>query len=81
MLILRIGGDEFALVTGLYSLDKAKELAEAVLRKNGETFAFEGQAIPLSLYCGITTIPESLRHSEFFGELHQTISQSKHQTA
>lgn len=77
MLMMRIGGDEFALVTGLYDPDAAKAVSETVLKHNGETFQFEDQAIPLSLYCGITAIPESLRYGEFFSELHQTILQSK----
>ncbi|MBN1777019.1 MAG: helix-turn-helix domain-containing protein [Clostridiales bacterium] len=77
MLMMRIGGDEFALITGLFDPGKAKAVSEEVLSKNGGTFDYEGQKIPLSLYCGVTTIPETLRYSEFFGELHQTINDSK----
>ena len=77
MLTLRIGGDEFALITGLTDPDEAKALSEKVLSKNNEPILYEGQAIPLSLYCGITKIPKTLRYSAFFGDLHQTILDSK----
>ncbi len=77
MLLLRIGGDEFALITGLYDYESAKALSEKVLSRNGETIVFEGKELPLSLWCGITRIPESLRYSEFFTDLHNTISESK----
>mgnify|MGYP001161691072 CR=1 FL=1 len=77
MLTLRIGGDEFALITGLNDMDAAKAVCDKVLAKNGEPFLFEGQPIPLSLYCGMTTIPKTLRYNEFMGELHQAIMDSK----
>ncbi len=77
MLLLRIGGDEFALVTGLYDHERARALSERVLGRNGETIAFEENELPLSLWCGITRIPESLRYSEFFTDLYNTISESK----
>lgn len=77
MLLLRIGGDEFALVTGLYDYESARMLAEKVLSRNGETIVFEGKELPLSLWCGITQVPEYLRYGEFFTELHNTICESK----
>ncbi|HHV58852.1 MAG TPA: helix-turn-helix domain-containing protein [Clostridiaceae bacterium] len=77
MIMLRVGGDEFALVTGLYDLDKAKEIADKVLGSNGKPIVFEGKKLPLSLWCGITTIPETLRYSELFTEMHVAINASK----
>lgn len=77
MLAMRIGGDEFALVTGFTDEGEARALSETVLKKNGEPILFEGQTIPLALYCGVTKIPKSLRYSEFFSELHRTIQDSK----
>lgn len=77
MIVLRIGGDEFALITGLYDQDKAQELAEKILSDNGKPIIFEGKELPLSLWCGITTIPSELRYSDFFNDLHQTIMNSK----
>lgn len=77
MLVLRIGGDEFALLTGFYDEESARRLADEILKKNGEPISYEGKKLPLSLWCGITEIPESLRYSEFFVDLHNTIVKSK----
>lgn len=77
MLTMRIGGDEFALLTGVYSENEAKKIADTVLAKNGSPIFHEGKEYPLSLWCGITTIPESLRYAEFFTEMHRAITDSK----
>lgn len=78
MLVIRIGGDEFALLTGLYEYEEATKVSEEVLKKNGEPIIFDGKELPLSLWCGITKVPETLRYSEFFTDMHNTISNSKH---
>lgn len=77
MLLLRIGGDEFALITELHDHEKAKNIADKVLSQNEEPIDFEGKKLPLSLWCGITKIPELLRYSDFFTDLHTTIRESK----
>lgn len=77
MLLLRIGGDEFALITGLNDEDSAHKLANKVIAKNGQPVFFEERKIPLYLHCGMTIVPDQMRYSEFFKELHDTISNSK----
>lgn len=77
MLPLRIGGDEFALLTGLTDREAVRSLSEAVLAENGNPVLYEGKEYPLSLWCGMTTVPESLRYSEFFTDLHRAIKESK----
>ena len=77
MLLIRIGGDEFALLTGLYEEEKAEALMKEVLEKNGEPIVYEGKEYPLSLWCGITKIPQKLRYSELFTDLHNAIERSK----
>lgn len=77
MMIMRIGGDEFALVTGLDDLTAAQALSQEILGHNGEPVLFEGKELPLSLWGGITKIPESLRYSDFFTNMHKTIIHSK----
>ena len=77
MLTMRIGGDEFALLTGLYEEDKAIAIMNDILKQNGNSIAFEGIEYPLLLWCGITKIPKSLRYSELFNDLHQTIIRVK----
>ena len=78
MLVLRVGGDEFALITGLSDLQAVVELQSSLAAMNGQTFEFEGKAIPLSLWLGLTVIPDdSLRFRDFFEEMHRTITDSK----
>ncbi len=77
MMVMRIGGDEFALITGLYDYDDVKALSEVVLSQNGKPIFFEGKELPVLLWCGITTIPESLRYSKFFTDMHKAITDSK----
>ena len=77
MLTMRIGGDEFALVTGCYQEEEARRIADAILSKNGLPIIFEGTEYLLSLWCGITKIPESLRYSDFFTDMHKAINNSK----
>jgi AraC family transcriptional regulator len=78
MLTLRIGGDEFALITGCRDIEKAKQTADKITSLNDIPIIFEGKALPLFLWAGITTVPEtSLRYSEFFTDLHNTIERNK----
>jgi AraC family transcriptional regulator len=77
MCVLRIGGDEFALITGFYDLEEAEGLRESILKRNGEPILFEGKSLPLSLWCGIIKIPDSLRYDDFFNDMHAAIEKSK----
>ncbi len=72
MLLFRIGGDEFALVTGL-SDPAAVDAAEArVLAHNGEMIDYAGRAIPLSLRSGRIQIASgNLRYAELFGAMQE----------
>ena len=77
MLVMRIGGDEFALLTGLHDEQAAKAVADEVLKRNGDPIVFEEKAIPLSLWCGTTKIPETIRYNDLFNHLQKTIDASK----
>ena len=77
MLTLRIGGDEFALVTGFDSEDDARALADTILSDNGNPVVCDEREFPVSMWCGMTRIPQSLRYGEFFADLHRAISESK----
>jgi AraC family transcriptional regulator len=77
MLTLRIGGDEFALVTGLKSEEEAQTYADRILADNGKPVTCDGRDFPVSLWCGVTRIPEKLRYGEFFTDLHRAIVESK----
>ena len=78
MLVLRIGGDEFALVTGMTEMDEAEEAMRKVLAFNGQPILWNGREIPLSLRAGIARIPTGdLRYNELFVQMHQSISLSR----
>ena len=75
--MFRVGGDEFVLVTGLTDIAKAEEIRQSILAKNGNPVVFEGKEYPISLYCGITQIPDHLRYSEFYSEVYGAIMQDR----
>ena len=77
MLTLRVGGDEFALITGLRDPTAAEELRRQVLSRNGESFNCDGAPMPLSLWAGITTVLDKIRYGQLFTELQQAIDLSK----
>lgn len=78
MLALRIGGDEFALLTGLSDASTAQAIADKVLAENGKPFSCDGRAIPLTLWAALTTIPEQvLRFDDLFTRMQRVIDQSK----
>lgn len=77
MMQLRIGGDEFALITGSKDWDYVKGLEDDVLKHNMEPIEWKGTPIPLSLRAGIIKVPEGLRYSEFFTEMHEAINTTR----
>lgn len=75
MLLFRIGGDEFALVTGLTDINMTEKLAEKILFKNGNPIIHNGQNIPLSMRIGITKFDDSnIRYNKLFADLQDTIN-------
>lgn len=78
MLLFRIGGDEFALVTGLTEQDAVQKLAEQILSQNGTPIVYNGQAFPVSVWAAAFKLEKTMRYSELFGNLQETIQQCKH---
>lgn len=72
--VFRIGGDEFTLLTASTDAAYANRVADAIRAKNGETFAFDGQDIPLSLHVSVIC-PDirPLKYDELFTSLHASI--------
>lgn len=74
MTAFRIGGDEFAIVTGLSDPEQVRALGEKLIAQNGNGVEFEGSMIPVSLHLGAVKLSsEHLRYSELFGRLADTI--------
>lgn len=66
MLMFRIGGDEFILLTGLTDEREAAALADSVLAHNGETVAFEGGELAVSMRHALTRLdsPETFSSAD-----------------
>lgn len=77
MLLFRVGGDEFALVTGYTDAARAEDLAQTVLARNGEPIVFEGREIPVSMYAGgIRICGKGLRYAELFPKLQNAVQKA-----
>lgn len=70
MLMFRIGGDEFAMLTGLSDRAEVESLARRILSHNGETVALNGSEIPVRMRAGAVLLKSGkLSYSELFTEL------------
>lgn len=63
MIALRIGGDEFVILSGLDSKEKVEALGKKVLSKNGEIVKYSKGEVPLSLRAGAFKIKKPLKYS------------------
>lgn len=75
--IFRIGGDEFAVLTGSTDPEYAKQIADTIASHNKETFHYAGQDIPLSLYTSVVKLDNTKKYSHVFTSLHTTIQENK----
>ena len=76
--VFRIGGDEFAMLTASEDEEHAGKIAREILAHNGECVDYEGQKIPLSLYCTVFRSGEKIvRYSELFTGLQIALRDAK----
>lgn len=68
MLPVRIGGDEFVLITNTDDKEKADKIAEKALCHNGEKIVSGGNEIEVSMHMGMEKIPDSgaIRYNKLF---------------
>lgn len=76
-IVFRIGGDEFCILTASSERAYAEEIADKIRCMNNQSFSFENQEIPLTLYVAIVSLEECQRCEEVFSGLHNAIKQSK----
>ncbi len=70
MVMFRIGGDEFVLVTGLSDKEKVEEVAQKILSQNGNTVTHSGTEIPVLLRAGAVLLDNGTpRYHELFAKL------------
>lgn len=76
----RIGGDEFAAVTGLTDKKEVEVQAEKVIALNGQPVEWEGRQIPVSVRIGAVRLGENghhIRYHELFNSMQTVINESK----
>lgn len=75
MIMFRIGGDEFVLLTGSKSTDAARVIGDNIIKHNGETVSCDGTDIPVSMRYGIMTLESrrNLRYGELFTKLTEMV--------
>ena len=74
MLLFRIGGDEFAVVTAYTTAADAEVLARKITHYNGTTVEADSQVISLSLRVGVSQIPsEALNYHTALESMNQSI--------
>lgn len=70
MMMFRIGGDEFVMMTGLSDRTQVESLAGRILAHNGECVSYSGTDIPVSMRAGAVMLKSGkLSYSELFSEL------------
>lgn len=70
MMMFRIGGDEFVMMTGLSDREAAEALALNILSRNSETVEWKGAQIPVRMRAGAVLLKSGkLSYSELFSEL------------
>ncbi len=77
--VFRIGGDEFILLTDSTDIAYAEELACKIKAQNNQTFPYENQEIPLSLYVCISRLENNheAKQHEIFSYFHHAITEVK----
>ena len=78
-IVFRIGGDEFVLLTDSKDMEYVKKIVSAIESKNGDTFAYEGKDIPLSLYALVSTLTKGAHGDigEMFNQFQSVINDFK----
>ncbi|MBQ8959791.1 MAG: diguanylate cyclase [Ruminococcus sp.] len=78
MAVFRIGGDEFAMITGADSPEAAEQIADRVLSRNGETISAAGAELPVSLRAGAVMYEQNgFRYSDLFARLQRTVDAAR----
>lgn len=79
MAAIRIGGDEYVLITDFAELKDAEECAGKILSENGKTVKSGGTEIAVSMRAGFKRIPEAdtIRCDELFNGFIDTVNEAK----
>lgn len=76
----RIGGDEFAIVTGVSDVDEVEKTAHKVIDLNGHCITFEGNEIPISVRASALKLGKDshrIGYSELFDRMQEVICNTR----
>lgn len=77
-IVFRIGGDEFVLLTNSRDITYASNIADRIVKMNGQAIMYEDIEIPVSVYASVTRFDgNGLKYDELFMCLHNTIRECK----
>ena len=77
MLCLRMGGDEFVMITASADKEQVTAIAQDVLSHNGETTVFSGGEVPVSLRCGVIVIQNHLKYSVLCEDFNKVLEKAR----
>ncbi|MCM1166903.1 MAG: diguanylate cyclase [Lachnospiraceae bacterium] len=80
MAAFRIGGDEFAVVTGTDDKTAAEQTAQKVISLNGQPVVVNGREIPLTMRVGAVKLSagvHGMRFSELFDRMQNAINETR----
>lgn len=77
MLVFRIGGDEFVMVTGLDNVNEVIRIGQKALIRNGEAVEYSKGEVPLSLRAGAIAIRKPLKYTGLFTDFDLAISKAR----
>lgn len=77
MLVFRIGGDEFVMVTGLDNAEEVVRIGQKVLSRNGEPVAYSKGEVALSLRAGAIAIKKPLKYTGLFNDFDLAINKAR----
>ena len=74
---LRMGGDEFAMITESSDPEEVTALARKVLGQNGKKVPYTGGEVAVALRCGAIKIGEQLKYSVFCSDFSTAIERAR----
>ncbi|MBR6337920.1 MAG: diguanylate cyclase [Ruminococcus sp.] len=77
MLCLRMGGDEFVMITESRDEKQVAEIAQSVLSQNDTPIIHNGAEIGVSMWCGAIMIDKKLRYSVLCSDFETVIGKAR----
>ncbi|MBR1563012.1 MAG: diguanylate cyclase [Ruminococcus sp.] len=77
MLCLRMGGDEFVMITESFDKEYVMSIAEKVIIHNGEKTSYSGGEVAVSMRCGAIIIDKKLKYSKLCNDFDEVMEKAR----